>query len=423
MLSERPSGSLPSTTESNPREHCKAITLCSGKNLTSSSPLADKDNTIVQVEPAKEGPDLEMVENERKKEEQQRQGSMHHIPARLRQDMVDMQYNFVVIDMEGDSTVPLILGRPFLATSRDVIDVSDGKLKLRVNDETITFDLATSMRQSLDYDNTSGVRKVKTSFEDPPVLELKELPSHLVYAFLDEEKRLPSNHSGTDLTPEEQAMLLEVLRKYKKAFAFNIADIPGINPSFYSHKISLGDSHVTSKTTQSEHERSGKERQWQLSELDEWRQQAYENSSTYKARTKKWHDQRIREPKEFQVGDRVLLYNSRLRLLPGSCCTRWSGPFRIGQVFPYGVVELHHPEKGNFKVNGHRLKRYHCNSLDSEQRVDWLCMHRRVWGQGDSSRQKASPGKTPFHHGFYGHHGRITVSLMSTGQSQDRVEG
>ncbi|XP_048228285.1 uncharacterized protein LOC125369555 [Ricinus communis] len=113
----------------------------------------------------------------------------------------------------------------------------------------------------------------------------------------------------------------------------------------------------------------GKERQWQLSELDEWRQQAYENSSTYKARTKKWHDQRIREPKEFQVGDRVALQlspSSHFRKLQ----TRWSGPFQIGQVFPYGVVELHHPEKGNFKVNGHRLKRYHCNSLDSEQRVD-----------------------------------------------------
>ncbi|XP_048228905.1 uncharacterized protein LOC125369785 [Ricinus communis] len=106
-----------------------------------------------------------------------------------------------------------------------------------------------------------------------------------------------------------------------------------------------------------------------VSELDEWRP-VYENSSTYKARTKKWHDQRIREPKEFQVGDRVLLYNSRLCLFPRKLQTRWSGPFQIGQVFPYGVVELHHPEKGNFKVNGHRLKRYHCNSLDSEQRVD-----------------------------------------------------
>eukprot|EP00257_Ricinus_communis_P014220 XP_015571842.1 uncharacterized protein LOC107260885 [Ricinus communis] len=50
--------------------------------------------------------------------------------------------------------------------------------------------------------------------------------------------------------------------------------------------------------------------------------------------------------------------------------SRWSGPFQVRQVFPYGVVELHHPEKGEFKVNGHRLKLYHGDSLDSEQRVD-----------------------------------------------------
>ncbi|XP_048234372.1 uncharacterized protein LOC125370951 [Ricinus communis] len=104
----------------------------------------------------------------------------------------------------------------------------------------------------------------------------------------------------------------------------------------------------------------------------------YENSSTYKARTKKWHDQRIREPKEFQVGDRVLLYNSRLRSasrkamhsLVRTISDRTSLSIWSGRVASSG--------EGNFKVNGHRLKRYHCNSLDSEQRVDWLCMHRRV---------------------------------------------
>ncbi|XP_048229049.1 uncharacterized protein LOC125369820 [Ricinus communis] len=54
--------------------------------------------------------------------------------------------DFVVMDMEGESSVPLILGRPFLATSRAVIDMCDGNLQLRVGDETITFDLSTSMQ-------------------------------------------------------------------------------------------------------------------------------------------------------------------------------------------------------------------------------------------------------------------------------------
>ncbi|XP_048235700.1 uncharacterized protein LOC125371205 [Ricinus communis] len=116
----------------------------------------------------------------------------------------------------------------------------------------------------------------------------------------------------------------------------------------------------------------GKERQWQLSELDEWRQQAYKNSSIYKAKTKKWHDQRLKDPKEFQSRDRVLQYNSRLRLFPGKLKSRWSGPFVVKEVFAYGAIKLHHPEKGDFKVNGHRLKVYHGNSLEIEQQVNMI---------------------------------------------------
>ncbi|XP_048228286.1 uncharacterized protein LOC125369556 [Ricinus communis] len=49
--------------------------------------------------------------------------------------------NFMILDMDGESSVPLILGRHFLAISRAMIDVCDGKLKLRIGDETVTFDL------------------------------------------------------------------------------------------------------------------------------------------------------------------------------------------------------------------------------------------------------------------------------------------
>ena len=48
----------------------------------------------------------------------------------------------------------------------------------------------------------------------------------------------------------------------------------------------------------------------------------------------------------------MLLFNSRLKLFLGMLKSRWSGPFVITQVFPYGSVELIHPEKGTFKVNG-----------------------------------------------------------------------
>ena len=55
----------------------------------------------------------------------------------------------------------------------------------------------------------------------------------------------------------------------------------------------------------------------------------------------------------------MLLYNSRLRLFPRKLKSRWSGLFAVKQVFPYGAMEVEHPKKRTFKVNGQRLKLYH----------------------------------------------------------------
>nr|GEZ88648.1 reverse transcriptase domain-containing protein [Tanacetum cinerariifolium] len=60
----------------------------------------------------------------------------------------------------------------------------------------------------------------------------------------------------------------------------------------------------------------------------------------------------------FNIGDRVLLFNSRLKIFSSKLKTRWSGPFTISYVFPYGTVELSQPDGPNFKVNGYRLKHY-----------------------------------------------------------------
>ncbi|GJU31252.1 reverse transcriptase domain-containing protein [Tanacetum coccineum] len=95
----------------------------------------------------------------------------------------------------------------------------------------------------------------------------------------------------------------------------------------------------------------------QLNELNELRDQAYENSLIYKERTKKLHDSKIKN-RIFNVGDQVLLFNSRLKIFSGKLKTRWSGPFTITQVFPYGTVELSQPDGPNFKVNGHRVKHH-----------------------------------------------------------------
>ena len=111
---------------------------------------------------------------------------------------------------------------------------------------------------------------------------------------------------------------------------------------------------------------AGDHRFKQIHELNEFRNQAYENSLIYKERTKQWHDQHIRLNKEFKEGDRVLLFNSRLKLFPGKLRSRWSGPVKIKQVFPHGAVELEDPSGGSFKVNGHRVKHYLESPLDKD---------------------------------------------------------
>nr|GEW18037.1 reverse transcriptase domain-containing protein [Tanacetum cinerariifolium] len=96
----------------------------------------------------------------------------------------------------------------------------------------------------------------------------------------------------------------------------------------------------------------------QLKELSELRDQAYENSLIYKERTKKLHDAKIKN-RIFNVGDQVLLFNSRLKIFSGKLKSRWSGPFTISEVYPYGTDKFVHSDGSNFKVNCHRLKHYH----------------------------------------------------------------
>nr|GEU46770.1 reverse transcriptase domain-containing protein [Tanacetum cinerariifolium] len=102
---------------------------------------------------------------------------------------------------------------------------------------------------------------------------------------------------------------------------------------------------------------AGDHRKVQLNEFNELRDQAYENSLIDKEKTKRIHDSKIKD-RVFNVGDRVLLFNSRLKIFSGKLKTRWSGPFTITQVFPYGTVELSQTDGPNCKVNGHRLKHY-----------------------------------------------------------------
>ncbi|GJZ20363.1 reverse transcriptase domain-containing protein [Tanacetum coccineum] len=250
--------------------------------------------------------------------------------------------DFVVVDFDADPRVPLIFGRPFLRTSRALIDVYGEEITLRFNDEAITFNLGQTSRYSSDHyaesvnqitndksvnridiidavceeyapellgfsnnDSSGGnptptsepftsefileeieaylkddsispeidhadcdpegdicliekllnndpfqlppmdlkqskVTKAKSSIEEPPELELKDLPSHLEYAYLEENDKLPVI-IAKGLKDDEKEALLKVLKSHKWAIAWKITDIKGIDPRFCTHKILMED--------------------------------------------------------------------------------------------------------------------------------------------------------------------------------------
>ncbi|GJU73123.1 hypothetical protein Tco_1264528 [Tanacetum coccineum] len=197
--------------------------------------------------------------------------------------------------MDEEKLVPIILGRPFLATAQAVFDVHEGRLSLRVGNETVTFNIGKSMKSKCSRDDylycadhtvklireqwvdtvdhnkewietkegrdSDEVREVsfypkaepvkplewkalenrlKLSSVKPPKLELKELPEHLEYAFLQEDNQLPVVISSA-LSATEKARLLKVLRNHKEAIVWSITDIKGIDTSLCTHKILMED--------------------------------------------------------------------------------------------------------------------------------------------------------------------------------------
>nr|GEX87055.1 reverse transcriptase domain-containing protein [Tanacetum cinerariifolium] len=115
---------------------------------------------------------------------------------------------------------------------------------------------------------------------------------------------------------------------------------------------------------------AGDHRKLQLNELSELHDQACENSFIYKERTKKLHDEKIKN-RIFNIGYQVLLFNSRLKIFSGKLKSCWSGPFIISEIYPYGTAKLVHSDGSNFKVNCHRLKHYHGGDTPSLEIPDF----------------------------------------------------
>lgn len=215
--------------------------------------------------------------------------------------------DFVVLEMEEDDDIPLILGRPFLQTGRCLIDLEDGTLTLKVDDEVVKLNVLKAMKHPKEKEECYRVdmlnyivkeklqtevpvlplervlslppeivqessdprecdvlamleafpsynRRTPTRWEElhpkeevvvenskkASVVELKQLPSHLKYVFLDEKEKCPAIISAS-LSKLEEEKLLRVLRMYKGAMGWSIDDLKGISPTFCMHKILMED--------------------------------------------------------------------------------------------------------------------------------------------------------------------------------------
>nr|GEW87326.1 hypothetical protein [Tanacetum cinerariifolium] len=146
--------------------------------------------------------------------------------------------DFLVVDFEADPHVPLILGRSFSRIGRALIDVYREEITLRVNNKVVTFNLNQTTRYSSTYDDFSQgeIAKAKSLLEEPPELELKDLSSHLEYAYLEGVDKLPVI-IAKDLKVDKKEALLKVLKSHKRAFAWKFIDIKGIDPWLCTHKI------------------------------------------------------------------------------------------------------------------------------------------------------------------------------------------
>ncbi|GJS08249.1 reverse transcriptase domain-containing protein [Tanacetum coccineum] len=406
----------------------------------------------------------------------------------IKDDKFVLSIDFVILDMPEDSRVPIILGRPFLATARAMIDVFNKKITLRVGDDerprncwpTILVDDSDSGEpiRRIESVNTPYPAAQKTAEPnkveseqlysasankiDEKKPELKILPQHLIrpppstnapvvytdhsalkYLFSKQDAKpklirwvlllqgfgieikdkkgienLAADHLWrlenpdlrtfteekiVDKFPDEHLTILKTKLNEDELWGHHSASITGRKvyesgffwPNIFkdakdyvmrcdacqrSRNISSR-SEIPQNNIQIEHKAywalkqcnmdlttTTKNRFMELNELIELRDGAYENTRIYKERTKRWHDSRLRGDKNFKVGDKVLLFNSRFKMHLGKLKSRWYGPNVVKIMYPYGTIEIIDRFRINFKVNEQRLKKYHDEHTDAKDK-------------------------------------------------------
>ncbi|GJW00484.1 reverse transcriptase domain-containing protein, partial [Tanacetum coccineum] len=145
----------------------------------------------------------------------------------------------------GDSDFILEEIDTFLASNDSTSpDVDDGTFDMEGDicliETLLNNDISNDLPPPLPVFVINETEKIKSSIDDPPDLELKDLPPHLEYAFLEGTSKLPVM-IAKDLKKEEKEQLLKVLKSHKRAIAWKISDIQGIDPNFCTHKILMED--------------------------------------------------------------------------------------------------------------------------------------------------------------------------------------
>ncbi|GKC84684.1 reverse transcriptase domain-containing protein [Tanacetum coccineum] len=120
----------------------------------------------------------------------------------------------------------------------------------------------------------------------------------------------------------------------------------------------------TIKTCNLDLTKAGANRFLHINKLDELRLDSYGSSISYKERTKRWNDKRIKAPSKYEKGDKVPRFNSRIRLFPGKLKSRWYGPFSVSKDMKNGAIELYNENGSEFIVNKQRVKPYKKNALN-----------------------------------------------------------